>query len=474
MHFWSWFANALSLVCLISCGPLNLESLIPPEPSPEPPVTTTSGPGPVTPAGDDGRGGFEVFAIAAHNPPYAGLAPTNLWDIYAFRAVRTETSKTFTAQRIRPPNRPPFTQSLYPQMSANQRYLTYQLMEFVDNEMRSRAWVYDLESNTHTSLTNDANHPHSVMEGIVDSNFQNAIFSTSDSNLSPSALLGYNILNRNLATSVTSFISRSYTGDPIHNSERPDKIFVSNPRASLDGNDVFYASNASNILSPEVSTWQLYVFNRTTNQTTRLTQRPGGLIPKSHAYQFEITPNGRYVAFTTLPNFWQDYDFPSANSTSAICPGGSSSINFLCSGTQVFLLDRTLNSIERVSVDSLENPAVCGGSRQVSVDDSSKALAFASTSKTLSGQEGDCLSGGGPQRIYLRDRIRSETLLASADAGRKLRGPCHSPKISPDGKEIMFFCETDRFEDEGIESHPAHNKHLFIYRVVSQRLMKLY
>jgi hypothetical protein len=186
---------------------------------------------------------------------------------------------------------------------------------------------------------------------------------------------------------------------------------------SSDGRYVAFVSSASTLLPPFVDTngaADIFVRDRLTSTTTRVSEKTGGGQATGTSLYPSITPDGRYVVF------WST----AANLDPADTNGQS----------DVFVHDRTLNTTQLVSYGA---GGVLGNSSsgpQSSISDDGRYVVFESSASNL--VAGDT---NGAADIFLRDRTLSTTMLVSQKVGG---GPTNAPstngRISGDGSIIAF------------------------------------
>ena len=187
----------------------------------------------------------------------------------------------------------------------------------------------------------------------------------------------------------------------------------SSPSISDDGRFVAFASSATLILGVVGS--QIYIHDWQTNQTSLVSQNAVGTAGNGTSSQPTISPNGQFVAFTSL----------AANL--AATPGGS--------GTQIFLRDTQTNTTALVSRVGLGN-AGDGASSQPTISGDGRFVAFTSAASNLTGDPDPA-----PFQIFLRDTQLNTTTLVSQATGVAAAvggGTSGQPTISGDGRFVAF------------------------------------
>ena len=121
-------------------------------------------------------------------------------------------------------------------------------------------------------------------------------FQSSATNLDPD-LAGsgnFNIYLRNRETEEVILISRNNTG-LIANRD------CYNPSISADGRYIAYESLATNLASdPQGAGSQIYVYDRESTSTTRISKDAGGLASNGSCYTPSISENGRFIVYESL------------------------------------------------------------------------------------------------------------------------------------------------------------------------------
>jgi len=192
----------------------------------------------------------------------------------------------------------------------------------------------------------------------------------------------------------------------------------STPSISSDGRFVAFRSVASNLVSGDTnSTWDIFVHDRQTSQTTRVSVDSGGLQGNGRSQSTSISSDGRFVAFHSR--------------ASNLVPGDTN-------GTyDIFVHNRQTGQTTRVSVDSggLQGNSL---SEMSSISSDGRFVAFESYASNL--VPGDT---NGEADIFVHDRQTGQTTRVSVDSGG-LQGNNHSDgpmSISSDGRFVAFQSE---------------------------------
>jgi Tol biopolymer transport system component len=213
--------------------------------------------------------------------------------------------------------------------------------------------------------------------------------------------------------------SPQWPGQTVRASVAPNGSEMTTPStwgtaASADGRFIAFSSGTIDEATGEFEA-HVYIHDRQTGQTTLASkatgseQSIGGVLPS-------ITPDGRYVSFTTL--------------TSRV-PGGDPN-----AGVDVFMHDRQTGQTTRVNVASDGTPGN-GESGLPAMSADGRHVAFYSRSTNLAA--GDSDDDGD---VYLRDRVTGQTTLVSVSStGAKGNSGSFTPTMSADGRYIAFWSE---------------------------------
>jgi Ca2+-binding RTX toxin-like protein len=189
-----------------------------------------------------------------------------------------------------------------------------------------------------------------------------------------------------------------------------------NPSISAEGRFVAFDSDASNIVPGDTnSNRDIFVRDRLTNTTTRVSVDSAGNQANSNSFGASISADGRFVAFESL--------------ASNIVPGDTNS------NRDIFVRDTLTNTTTRVSVDSAGNQANDASDR-VSISADGRFVAFTSGASNI--VPGD--TNGDPD-IFVRDTLTNTTTRVSVNsAGNQgnVRSLFNAPSISADGRFVAF------------------------------------
>jgi Tol biopolymer transport system component len=121
------------------------------------------------------------------------------------------------------------------------------------------------------------------------------------------------------------------------------------PAISADGRYVDFASDASNLVPGDTCCTDVFVHDRTTGETTRVSVANGGGQADGKSYNPSISANGRYVAFVSEAT---NLEIPSHTQ----------------GGRNVFVRDRTLRTTRPVNIGCLHraiDPSISSDGRYV-------------------------------------------------------------------------------------------------------------
>jgi len=186
------------------------------------------------------------------------------------------------------------------------------------------------------------------------------------------------------------------------------------PSISADGRFVAFSSGASNLVPGDTNnTYDIFVRDRLTNTTTRVSVDSAGNQANSDSYNPSISADGRFVAFES--------------DASNIVPENTNS------SRDIFVRDRLTNTTTRVSVDSAGNQAN-SFSRDPSISADGRFVAFESFASNL--VPGDTSRDFD---IFVRDTLTNTTTRVSVDSVGQGNIYSYSPSISADGRFVAFI-----------------------------------
>ncbi len=186
------------------------------------------------------------------------------------------------------------------------------------------------------------------------------------------------------------------------------------PAISGDGRFVAFWSNAANLVSGDSNdTADIFVFDRQTGTTERVSLGGGGAQANGFSEGASISGNGRFVSFSS------DADNFLSNDTNG--------------STDIFVYDRDNDSIERVSI-ATGGAQADGTSSASSISGSGRYVAFQSTATNLVAGDGN---GVSDIFVYDRDSDAIERVSVST-AGTQGNGESSAAAISANGRYVVF------------------------------------
>lgn len=192
------------------------------------------------------------------------------------------------------------------------------------------------------------------------------------------------------------------------------ELSAEQPAISADGRHVAFSSAASNLVGGDTNLANdVFVHDRQTGQTTRVSMSSDGAQGNGDSRQPVISADGRYVAF------WSDAD----NLVSGDSNGSR----------DVFVHDRQTGQTARVSLSSAGAQGN-GGSQWPSISADGRYVAFESYASNLVSDDGNLAAD-----VFLHDRHAGRTIRASqTPEGVEGNYRSGSPAISADGCHVAF------------------------------------
>jgi Tol biopolymer transport system component len=226
----------------------------------------------------------------------------------------------------------------------------------------------------------------------------------------------FDIFVRDRLTNTTTRVSVDSAGNQANSDSR-------SPSISADGRFVAFTSDASNIVPGDTNgDSDIFVRDRLTNTTTRVSVDSAGNQANSGSFITSISADGRFVAFSS--------------SASNIVPGDTNDKPNIFVKSNLFVRDTLTNTTTRVSVNSAGNQAD-DFSYNPSFSADGRFVAFTSFASNI--VPGDTNRSGD---IFVRDRLTNTTTLVSVDsAGNPGNLQSGSPSISADGRFVAFTSE---------------------------------
>jgi Tol biopolymer transport system component len=187
------------------------------------------------------------------------------------------------------------------------------------------------------------------------------------------------------------------------------------PSISADGRYVAFESDATNLVPGDTNnTWDVFVHDRATGQTSRVSVSSGGVqATGGESWSPAISADGRHVAFVSA--------------ATNLVPGDTNGV------ADVFVHDRITGQTSRVSV-ATGGVQANGNSGFPSISADGRHVAFASAASNL--VPGDT---NGMADVFVHDRVTGGTSRVSvATGGAQANGHSDTPSISADGRYVAF------------------------------------
>lgn len=218
------------------------------------------------------------------------------------------------------------------------------------------------------------------------------------------------IFVRDRSNGTTTRVSVSSTG-----AQSDDMSY--RPTISADGRFVAYESLATNLIASDTNNQRdVFLFDRTTGQTSRISVSTSGTPGNGPSYSPFLSADGRFIAF--------------ASTASTLVPGFGNGLS------QVYLRDRmsgitTLVSyaaLGGVANDACFNPSLSADGR---------SIAFQTPASNLF-----AIPTLGFVKIFVRDRITGALVLASkSSSGAEAFGGSRNAMISGNGRVVAFMSD---------------------------------
>ncbi|MDO8706573.1 MAG: hypothetical protein Q7J84_16675 [Sulfuricaulis sp.] len=257
------------------------------------------------------------------------------------------------------------------------------------------------------SAGNQANN--SSIDPAISADGRFVAFGSAAANLVPGDTNGLpDIFVHDRLTGETTRVSVDSAGNQANGSS-------DNPAISADGRLVAFRSSAKNLVPDDTNnTGDIFVHDRLTGQTTRVSVDSAGNQADRDSYNPEISADGRFVAFFSY--------------ATSLVPNDTNSTR------DIFVHDRLTGQTTRVSVDSAGNQAN-GDSSIPAISADGRFVTFGSAAANL--VPGD--TNVSSYDLFVHDRLTGETTRVSVDsAGNQTEGYSYDPSISADGRLVAF------------------------------------
>lgn len=206
---------------------------------------------------------------------------------------------------------------------------------------------------------------------------------------------------------------------------------------SPDGSVVAFESVATNLIADDANGLRdIFLWLRDSNTIERVSVASDGSEANGISDQPALSRDGRYVVFESQ--------------ASNLVPGDTNGRR------DIFLVDRVLDTIERVDV-AADGSEANANSEHPSISDDGRFVAFESRADNLTT---DVLNG--TNNIFVKDRqTGAVTLISQSTGGVSADAFCEWPSISPDGRLVVFDCPGDTLvevDTGGLESVYLHDR----------------
>jgi Tol biopolymer transport system component len=284
-----------------------------------------------------------------------------------------------------------------------------------DTNTASDVFVHDRQTGqtTRVSVASDGtqgNYESRYPSISADGRF--VAFDSSASNLVPGDTNGYrDVFVHDRQTGQTTRVSVS--GDGTQGNSNTG--FPYGPSVSADGRFVAFDSSASNLVPADTNGYRdVFVHDRQTGETTRVSVSSNGTQGDSGSYDPSISADGRFVAFYAY--------------ASNLVFGDTNGLE------DIFVHDRQTGVTERVSAPTTGGGQSKGESYYPSISADGRYVAFWSYASNL--VLGDT---NGCDDVFVRDRLTGQTTRVSVSSdGTQGNSYSYGPSISTDGRYVMF------------------------------------
>lgn len=183
---------------------------------------------------------------------------------------------------------------------------------------------------------------------------------------------------------------------------------------SGDGQLVVFASQADGFSANDINgTWDVFLRNRQTGTTTRVSQSAAGVVGNDYSWTPDISQDGAYVVFESF--------------SSNLVTGDLNDV------ADIFVVEVATGAIERVSLGQLGVEAA-GRSSFPSISGDGRYVAFVSEAANLVPNDTN-----GRRDVFVIDRQTGTVERVSvSNTGGQADNHCSRPSISADGRFVAF------------------------------------
>lgn len=359
----------------------------------------------------DGR--YVAFSLSS--PSLVSGDTNGVSDIYVHDRETCQTTRVSVATGGTQAN----DRSGRPSISADGRYVAFDsyASNLISNDynMTQDVFVHDRTTGTTTRISvasdgtagNDVSHSPSIS---ADGRY--VAFQSSANTLVSGDTNGWqDTFVHDRTTGITTRVSVATDGTQTNNLSQF-------PTISDDGRYVAFDSTATTLISGDTNvSSDVFVHDRTTATTTRVSVATGGTQSNNSAYHAAISSDGRYVAF---------------DSSATNLVGGDTNGDY-----DVFVHDRTTGTTTRVSVATGGTQALSSltGSMGPAISGDGRYVTFSSDATNLVSGDTNVQND-----IFLHDRTTGTTTrLSVASDGSQANNSSYSPEISGGGNYVVFY-----------------------------------
>lgn len=246
-------------------------------------------------------------------------------------------------------------------------------------------YLRDRQAGTTIRLTQGLNGTGMEFDAevpVISGNGQYVVFSSKASNLVPNDTNGtYDVFRIAVSSGAIELVSVANGGGPSNGYAYCGGFDAMTP----DGRFVVFESGASNLVAGDTNNkTDVFVRDMQLGVTTLLSRSATGVLSNGNSFWPVISDDGRFVAFESL--------------AFNLIPGD-------LANRDVFVVDRLLGSVERVSENAANQTATSGSSYQATINADGRVIAFISSATTLIATDTNFVPD-----VYLVERCFLETI----------------------------------------------------------------